>query len=357
MSLEFGLPDDPKTAEAPEVSAQKEPKTASNAPTGGASADAFDLTAYITQSREKASTGERVNLEPDEFTDEDLLSEAGYNEDGEFEGIEEVESEEVPNEPIEISEEWLDIFAMAGVELTDEAVPQVLKWMHAEDDHTRFKLPPTRRDRLQIAWKIFLRKVLPAWDDKEGLLAVIVLLYIENIITGVWKMFGRVMSGTFTWPDFWPFNRFNKKKESKEAAPEPAPAPATPPPPVSRDISSLEEETVQPAPSIVREETLNFELPKRAEAPPQKALPPAPEPPKDVHAPKPIEAPGNKLQDATNHKLFERGKGYPRKDKMIKSKKNGRVYHMPKDSFCNNSSMLKWMHASGMYKTNEEIEQ
>lgn len=369
MSLDFGQPDEATHNETSEVSAQKAPKPEQKAPKGtassGASNDAYDLSSYITQSREKASTGERQELQPDEFTDEDLLSEAGYNEEGKYTGtpIEEVEAEEVDTEPLEISDEWLDIFAWAGVELTDEAVPQMLKWLHAEDDHHRFKLPPTRRDKLQIAWKVFLRKVLPAWDEKEGLLAIIFMLYIENIVTGVWKAFGRVMSGTFTWPQVWPFTIFSKKKEV-EPEPEETPSPFQPQPqPVSADVENLADQAPQPAPSVVKQEkTLAFDLPKKqaepAPAPKKEAqvieLPPAPDP--EIKGPQPIEQPGGKRQDPMTHNVFKKEDGQPKKPWFRESKKNGKQYRVQPFTFENNSSFQKWLHGIGFYKTNSELD-
>ncbi len=66
-----------------------------------------------------------------------------------------------------------------GVELTDKVMPRVLEYLHAEDSPERFKLEPSRRDKLKIAWLAFLRRVLPNWSDQQGLIAVIIMVSIS----------------------------------------------------------------------------------------------------------------------------------------------------------------------------------
>lgn len=364
---DFGQPDPPTVeVEETEVSAQKEPKPAAKAPTTSAPSDAYDLTEFIAQPREGASTGERQKLEANEFNDESLLQEAGYTADGDAPEVENSEVE-VDGEPIEISDEWLEIFAWAGVELTDEAMPRLLQYLHAEDDHQRFKLPPNRRDKLKMAWVAFLRKVLPAWDDKQGLMAVIVMMYIENIVVGVWKTFGRVMSGTFEWPGFWPFTLFDKKDKEEEPVEEtPSPSPAPQPQPTPEQMAFTAEPIV-PAPSVVKAEPkppLQFQLPEKAEQP-KVEEPETVEPAKPtVHlAPVPTKMPGNQLQDPINGMPFDKGTGVPAVKKYptepwekTHSKADGtrHTYRVPADTFRTQKSMQAWLHAEGFYKNRPE---
>ena len=370
MSLEFGKPDKAtKEKPAEEVQAQNTPNEAENVHSAAASeaqpkastgADAYDITDFITQKREGASTGERQKLEANEFNDEDLLNEAGYSEDGEP-PITETTAEEIEeDQPTEISEEWLEIFAWAGVELTDEAMPLLLAYLHAEDSHQRFKLPPERKDKLRMAWIAFLRKVLPPMDDKQGLLLVIIMLYIENLILGIWKTAGRIMQGTFQWPNVWPFKRFNKKTEI-EPEEFTAPSPAPQPQPISADEAALQPEQMQPAPSArANHEPMKFDLPKRKQLPtaePQQQQQPEPteKPQEPVSAPLPIEVNHTARQDPIDNSLFEKGKGHPKQDKKLQSSKNGRWYQIKADTFKGQKTFQAWMHAVGYYKTNERL--
>jgi hypothetical protein len=377
MSKSFGLPDPPEqeAAETP-VSEQKEGKSAQNAPTTNAPNDAYDLTEFIAQKREGASTGARQKLEANEFNDETLLNEAGYGANGEAPGVETPEVEELETEPIEISDEWLEIFAWAGVELTDEAMPRLLQYLHAEDDYNRFKLPPNRRDKLKMAWIAFLRKVLPAWDDKQGLIAVIIMMYIENLVVGFWKAFGRVMSGTFQWPNFWPFNRFNKKKETdQETEPEQQDRPPSPEPqpPVSKDVEALQPEPMELAPTmaVVKDQPkapLKFDLPERKteqkaiEAPKQQT--PEPKSETETHlAPEPQTMPGDQKQDPIDNMPFEVGTGVPAVSKYAKepwtrthTKADGKrcTYTIKADTFRTQKTMQSWLHRTGFYKNRQQ---
>lgn len=356
MSVEFGQPDKPET-EQPQVQEPTiEPKTEpqGTAPNASTDALAYDLSDFITQPRQGASTGERQKLEANQFNDEDLLNEAGYTKDGEPPVIDTEAEELEEDQPTEISEEWLEIFAWAGVELTDEAMPLLLAYLHAEDDHQRFKLPPERRDKLRMAWIAFLRKVLPPIDDKGGLLIVIIMLYIENLVLGVWKTIDRVMAGTFTWPNVWPFKRFNKKAETVEEEETAPPSPA-PQPPISADEAALRPEPMQPAPTVRSEaKPLAFDLPKKKAEEAPKELPPAPAP--EIHAPEPIQVSADKMQDPISQELFTKGTGHPKQDKFLESKKNGKHYRIKADTFKGQPTFQKWMHKSGYYKTNEELE-
>lgn len=357
MPKPFSQPDHKGEAPEVEVSAQEVPETPTKTPPSNAGGiDAFDMADYIAQPREGASTGARQKLEANEFVDEELLGEAGYSADGEFTETETVETTEEPAQT-EISEEWLEIFAWAGVELTDEAMPRLLQYLHAENDHTRFKLPPTRRDKLKLAWIAFLRKVLPAMDDKQGLLAVIVMLYIENLVVGVWKLFGRVMAGTFQWPQFWPFNRFNKKKEVE---PEPVnqeqPAPQ---PQYSADELALMDEQEQPAPSAAKE-TPTAQPQKVAQLPaPQmqvvkeQAPEPTPQPQKAevILAPVPTELPNStQVQDPIDGMPFDKYTGMPKEDWEKTAHMQTTVYRCPKNTFRTQATFQKWLWANDFYK-------
>jgi hypothetical protein len=345
---DFGTPDAPGE-EFGDVQEQNTPKQEQKQPESTASkpqanADAYDLSDYINQSREGASTGQRQKLEANEFNDEELLNEAGYSANGEPEVID-TEAEEISEEETqtEISEEWLDIFAWAGVELTDEAMPILLSYLHADDNKDRFKLPPERRDKLKLAWIAFLRKVLPPLDDKGGLLLVIIMLYIENLVVGVWKLVARIMNGTFTWPNFWIFRRFNKKAATKQepqpqqAQPQPQPAPQQ----TSADVQALTPEVVTPAPAITQQ---------------QEPAKPAFEP-TDIYLPeaKAIEGSKGMFQDVLDGSPFEGKKGQPKKDKVTVSTKNKNRYHVKAKSFKNQSSYQKYLHKIGFYKTPEQL--
>lgn len=363
MPKQFSQPDRASDSEKVEVQAQTAPETPTKTPpTYADGVDAYDMADYIAQSREGASTGARQKLEANDFVDEELLGEAGYSANGDYI---ETDAEEIPAEPAqtEISEEWLEIFAWAGVELTDEAMPRLLQYLHAEDDYNRFKLVPTRRDKLKLAWIAFLRKVLPALDDKQGLLAVIIMLYIENIVVGVWKVFGRVMSGTFTWPTFWPFTRLNKKKEE---APEPVyqeqPAPA---PEFTADELALMDEEAQPAPSAAKE-TPTAKPQKVLQLPvaeiaklnetlkPETVLVPKPEPVEKAQiilAPVPSKMPGGtQIQDPINGMPFDKDAGMPKEDWEKTAHMQTTVYRCPKHTFRTQATFQKWLWANDFYK-------
>lgn len=364
----FTQPDSPRgDNEKPEVSAQKEAETPINTPQPHADGiDAFDMADYIAQPREGASTGTRKKLEANEFVDEDLLQEADYSDTGEAESV---TAETIATEQTEISEEWLEIFAWAGVELTDEAMPRLLQYLHAENDHTRFKLPPTRRDKLKLAWIAFLSKVLPAMDDKQGLLAVIVMLYIENLVVGVWKLAGRIMAGTFQWPQFWPFTRFGKKKEAKEeAAPSftNQPQEPAPPPQPSADEVALMDEEIQPAPSIVKqdqEHRARFEQkpePKTLQLPaeevakvklePQTVLVPVTEQkPEVILAPVPTDIGNGMVQDPIDSAPFAKEDGMPKKDWEKQAKGQSVIYRVPAKTFRTQKTFQNWLWKNGFY--------
>jgi hypothetical protein len=358
MPKKFTQPDLASDTEEVEVQTQASPETPTNMPKGDAGGlDAYDMADYISQTREGASTGARQKLEAGDFVDEELLSEAGYSDTGEFTTT---ETAEVIEEPAttEISEEWLEIFAWAGVELTDEAMPRLLQYLHAEDDYNRFKLVPTRRDKLKLAWIAFLRKVLPAMDDKQGLLAVIIMLYIENIVVGVWKVFGRVMSGTFTWPTFWPFTRFNKKKEK---APEPVyqeqPAPA---PEFTADELALMDEEAAPAPIAAKEgpkakpQVVRELPPAQMQVVKETAPEPKPEPVEKalvILAPVPSKMPGGtQIQDPIDDMPFEKENGMPKEDWEKTAHMQTTVYRCPKHTFRTQATFQKWLWANDFYK-------
>ena len=349
MPKQFSQPDAEPKAEKPVVQAQQEHKTTENMPTGHAGGvDAFDMADYIAQPREGASTGARKKLEANEFVDAELLGEAGYSDDGEYTATETVEA---PAQT-EISEEWLEIFAWAGVELTDEAMPRLLKYLHAEDDHTRFKLPPTRRDKLKIAWMAFLRKVLPAMDDKQGLLAVIIMLYIENIVVGIWKVFGRVMAGTFQWPKFWPFTMFSKKTEQPPQFTQQAPQ--RPQPQYSAAEMALMDEAYEPAPSAAKA-TQDQPQPQPAKMQVVKAAEPTPEQPAPkaevVLAPVPPPIPGSKdLQDPIDGVPFAKEDGMPSIDWERTAPNQTTIYRVPAKTFRTQATFQKWLWNSGFYK-------
>lgn len=361
MSRPFSQPDSPRgDNEKPEVSAQKEAETPINTPQPHADGiDAFDMADYIAQPREGASTGTRKKLEANEFVDEDLLTEADYSEKGEPESV---TTETIEQAQTEISEEWLEIFAWAGVELTDEAMPRLLQYLHAENDHTRFKLPPNRRDKLKLAWIAFLRKVLPAMDDKKGLLAVIVMLYIENLVVGVWKLAGRIMAGTFQWPQFWPFTRFGKKKEAKEeAAPSftTQPQEPAPPPQPSADEAALMDEEITPAPSIVKqdqEHRARFEQntePKIIQLPAPKPEPKQePEKPASnevILAPVPTDIGNGMVQDPIDSAPFAKEDGMPKKDWEKQAKGQSVIYRVPAKTFRTQKTFQNWLWSNGFY--------
>lgn len=352
---EFGMPDAPaeENGTTPEQNTpkpeQKEPKATASKP--NTDALAYDLSDYINQSREKASTGQRQKLEANEFNDESLLNEAGYSSDGEPEAIvEEAEEVETEEQPTEISEEWLEIFAWAGVEVTDEAMPILLAYLHAESDKTRFKLKPDRRDKLKLAWIAFLRRVLPPLDDKGGLLLVIIMLYIENLVVGIWKTIMRVMNGTFTWPNFWIFKRWNKPTAPKpEPAPSPSPQPQ--PQPTNADVEALAPNVVAPAPTVKAGEAPIMQnvieaQPKQLEAPKE---------PLNIYGPEPIDLDNGKRQDPFSDEIFDKKKGQPTREKVMKSKRNGRLYHIKARTFKNQSSYQRWLRENNYYKTLEEI--
>jgi hypothetical protein len=360
MPKPFSQPDRLGAAKETEVQAQDVQETkVKTPPTYADGVDAYDMADYIAQSREGASTGQRQKLEANAFVDEELLGEAGYSASGEYVETETVETSEVPAQT-EISEEWLEIFAWAGVELTDEAMPRLLQYLHAEDDYTRFKLPPNRRDKLKLAWIAFLRKVLPAMDDKQGLLAVIIMLYIENIVVGVYKLFGRVITGTFAWPKFWPFTNFGKKKV-------PAPTPSfanqpqapAPEPEYTADELALMDEPHQPAPSAAKEtpstkpafEPVHVPAAQlqvvKAEPKELPAVTPAVE---VIQAPVPTPMLGSsQVQDPIDSKPFDKKDGMPKEDWERTAPNQTTVYRTPKHTFRTQSTFQKWLWRDGFY--------
>lgn len=339
--MNFGTPDKNLATKEPDL-ATNEPQA--DAPQVDAQADAYDLSDYIAQSREKASTGSKQKLEANDFNDEELLASEGHdNFSDDFDEAPEVE--ELPQEPVELSDEWLEIFAWAGVELTDEIMPRVLQYLHADSNPDKFKLQPSRRDRLKLAWLAFLRKVLPAWSDQQGLFAVIIMLYIEHIVVGVWKLFGRIMSGAFKWPDFWPFSRFNKKDELDQEQP---PAPANEPPPFeSHPVTTngqpeILSKPIEPAPS---EAILLAESAEKLSQPVQEV-----KSNEIIEAPLPEALPNGQFQDALDKIPFDREKGMPVRDWQKTHPVTEAVYKAAAKSFRSQKSFQAWLHETGFYK-------
>jgi hypothetical protein len=165
------------------------------------------------------------------------------------------------------------------------------------------------------------------------------------------------MSGTFTWPDVWPFSRFNKSDEVEHEQEEMPPSPQPQPPTI--DEQALRKEPMQPAPSVRRSETMDFDLPQNKAKRAAKELPQTteqPAPAAEIKAPDPITVSDDKMQDPISQELFDKGKGHPKKDKLMESSKNGKHYRIKADTFKGQPTFQKWLHANGYYRTNQELE-
>lgn len=354
--MSFGKPD---SREKKANQEQKEPEIAENNAVESANDNAqskngaFDMMDYVAESRESASTGRRKKLEANTFNDEALLEEEGYTKsDNSKDFFEpEYEEEEEEGEDVEISEEWLDIFAWAGVELTDEMMPRMLQYLHAENDPTRFKLEPSRRDKLKIAWLAFLRRVLPNWSDQQGLIAVIIMLYIENIVVGVWKLFMRIMSGTFTMPDIWPFNRFNRTKIQEFTAAEEDDFEYEPPRTENEPMVYPENgqpDIVTEVVEVAKEDAAKMS--KSAEGLEKKNKKSTVEKTSEIIiAPEPHDLGEGKVQDAIDQIPYTKERGSPRKNWEKPHPETGKIYKVAKGNFRTQKTLQKWLWAEGFY--------
>jgi len=359
--MEFGKPD---AAKKDDVQVQNEPKlpennAKDNALVNPVSDEHYDMLGYVADKRESASTGARQKLEANDFNDEAILESEGYTRDENSENFifEEEDENEDEGEGVELSEEWLDIFAWAGVELTDEVLPRILEYLHAEDSPERFKLEPSRRDKLKIAWLAFLRRVLPNWSDQQGLIAVIIMLYIENLVVGVWKTFMRIMSGTFTLPNVFPFNRFgntNRQQQQEEVIDEPT---------IddfysdgyNEDLNEVFTKNGQPTvvsdvvePNEQQKKMLKEVAQKKSEKK-TSAIVDVESEVSEVTAPAPQDLGNGKGQDAIDQVPYTISRGYPKKEWVKTHPTTGVVYRIAKGNFRTQKTMQKWLWSSGFY--------
>lgn len=359
--MEFGKPDAAKKDDVQVQNEQKLPENNAidNATANPISDEYYDMLDYVSDKRESASTGDRQKLEANDFNDEAILESEGYTREDNSESFVFAEEydDENEGEGVELSEEWLDIFAWAGVELTDEVMPRILEYLHAEDSPERFKLEPSRKDKLKIAWLAFLRRVLPNWSDQQGLVAVIIMLYIENLVVGVWKTFMRIMSGTFTLPNVFPFNRFgntNRQQQQDEVIDEPT---------IddfysdgySEDLSEVFTQNGQPkivsdvvTPNKQQQKALadiekkNFEKKTSAIVDVESEV-------TEVIAPAPQDLGNGKGQDGIDQVPYTIERGYPKKEWVKTHPTTGVVYRISKGNFRTQKTMQKWLWSSGFY--------
>lgn len=153
----------------------------------------------------------------------------------------ESDAESIDDEAYEIDDEAIDFAADLAVNANQEGMARVLHWMHDEGEVDDYKA--NNETLLRKAWKRFFAGLNIRISNNKGILFANLLAFGWSLGIGIWKVIGRVLNRTFTWP--W---------KRKKSAPEPEPTFTNP-------MRPTEPVRPQPTPDELKTETSFSDVP------------------------------------------------------------------------------------------------